>query len=453
LTTHPAQQTIMPYSRRGFLHRSGQLVASAGITQFGLTSTLAAATTAASDRLVFGLIGCRGMGGSLMRHHLRQPGVVCGGLCDVDEPVLNERAAEAEERAGIRPTLYRDYRRLLENPDIDVVLIATPDHWHCLQAVEACAAGKDVYVEKPLANSIAEGALITRAARRYDRVVQVGQQQRSGVQWQEAREFVRSGALGKVRSVRIWANFPGSVGLPRVPDDAVPAGLDYEMWLGPAPYRPYNRNRLHGRWRYHWDYGGGLLTDWGVHLIDMPLWMLDIQEPPRSVSSIGGIYSVPDGEIETPDTQTVLYELDGLNMSWEHIGGIRTGPYGRNYGIALVGENGTLVADRVGWEVHPERDREGEPVIAAVPLRKGPSENNHDTHVQDFVESVRARREPACPVEAGELSALYSHLGNIALRTRSRVVWDAALQQFDGNDAANALIAPAYREPWQLPTV
>lgn len=432
----------MGYSRREFLQRSGQVLAAAGAARH-------AGTAAASDTLVVGLIGCRGMGFFDLENHLKQPGVACGGLCDVDGRVLESRAADVERLTGQRPRLYRDFRRMLENPALDAVIIATPDHWHCLQAVYACEAGKDVYLEKPQANSVIESALIARAARKHRRVVQVGQQQRSGQHWQDVVDFVRSGELGLIRQVKVWANFDYAKGAERVPDEPAPPEVDYDLWLGPAPERPFNPGRFHGTWRFQWDYGGGLLTDWGVHLLDIPLWALEVEGAPRSVSAIGGIFAYPDRQIEAADTQAVLYEFDDFNLIWEHTAGIQSGPYDRNYGIAFVGSSGTLVVNRSGWEIFPEVE-EGRYLMEALPLQRG-SESNHEAHARNFIGCIKSREEPACPVEAGHLAAFYAHLGNLAYRTGSRLVWDAEAQRFAGNEAADAFLAPEYRDPWTLP--
>ena len=211
--------------------------------------------------------------------------------------------------------MYGDYRALLENPDLDAVVIGTPDHWHCLQMVEACEAGKDVYCEKPLANSIEESGLMVAAAKRYDRIVQIGQWQRSGPHWAEAIDFVHSGRLGRVRTVRAWAYMNWLPPVPNLPDEPAPEGVDYDMWLGPAPKRPFNRNRFHFNFRWYWDYAGGLMTDWGVHIIDIVLWGMQATAP-NSIAASGGKLAYPDDAQETPDTLTALYEFDDFLMVW-----------------------------------------------------------------------------------------------------------------------------------------
>jgi predicted dehydrogenase len=440
----------MSLTRRSFLHRSGQVVAAATL----LPKLAAARTTpqpvSPHNRVVVGLIGGRNMGWGVLYHHLQLPGVVCGGICDVDANVREKCAADVAEITGTRPKLYTDFRQLLEDPEIDAVIIGTPDHWHCLQTVMACEAGKDVYVEKPAANSIAECEVMVKAARRYGRVVQVGQQQRSGPGWQEVVRLIRGGRIGRVRQVKMWANFHYAIGAPRVPDEPPPPGVEWELWQGPAAIRPFNPSRFHGYWRFQWAYGGGLMSDWGVHLIDIPLWALQVDGPPKSITSIGGIFAPGERAIETPDTQAVSYEFDDFTMTWEHAGGLQTGPYNRNYGIAFVGNDATLVVNRNGWEIIPER-RDGGVVTPAVPLQET-ADSDHAAHVANFVQCVRERTEPACPIEAGRLAAFYAHAGNIAWRTGSRLTWDREQQRFHQNEAANALLRPEYRRPWTFPS-
>ncbi|WP_332369026.1 Gfo/Idh/MocA family protein [Spirosoma telluris] len=255
-------------SRRQFLQNSTQLAASASLTTLLPDEVIASPRLfSAADTVSVGLIGCNSMGWADLTSMLKNPGVRCIALCDVDQNVLNKRAADlaklpSVQASGQKATLYSDFRKLLENKDIDAVIVGTPDHWHCLPTVYACQAGKDVYVEKPLANSIEECDLMVAAARKHKRITQVGQWQRSGPHWKNAIDYVRSGQIGTIRTVKTWAYMPYGKTFPVVANEPVPAGVDYEMWLGPAPKRPFNRNRFHGTFRYFWDYAGGLMTDW-----------------------------------------------------------------------------------------------------------------------------------------------------------------------------------------------
>jgi len=401
-----------------------------------------------SDQLRFGVIGCKGMGWANLNAHQQLPGVECVALCDVDRNVLETRAGELEEQIGRQPALYDDYRRLLEE-DVDFVVIATPDHWHCLPMVEACQAGKDVYVEKPLGRTIGECLVMQQAAAQTGRVVQVGQWQRSAPHWEQAVEYVQSGPLGTIRTVKAWAYQGWMEPIEPAPNQEPPDGVDYDFWLGPAPKRPFNPNRFHFDFRWFWDYAGGLMTDWGVHLIDYALYGMDV-DTPTAVASMGGPFGYPPSTdaSETPDTQQALYTFDDFTLIWEHATGIDGGPYGRDHGVAFIGNNGTLVVDRGGWEVRPEAD-DGTYKLDAIPPRDG--EGGLDAHAKNFVDSIRGDATPNCPVDVAANTAIVAHLGNIAHQVGRRVAWDAESQQFVDDPDADAHIWPAYRDPWSVP--
>ncbi|MCK5207223.1 MAG: Gfo/Idh/MocA family oxidoreductase, partial [Cyclobacteriaceae bacterium] len=327
-------------NRRNFIKQSAGLAASLGLANIPFSNIYAKRKkVAANDKVTLGLVGLRGVNWANLRSHLKIDGVECAALCDVDETILNNRAADLEKMTGKKADLYGDFRKMLERDDIDAILVGTPDHWHTLGTIYAMESGKDVYVEKPLANSIEECLLLEKAVNRYNKVVQVGQQQRSGQHWNDAKDFVQSGKLGKISSVKAFLNYGNSKELVKVPDGSVPEGVDYNMWLGPASKRPFNKNRFHGTWRYFWDYGGGIMTDWGVHLIDMVLLFMDVGVP-NSVLSSGGKFTFPNGAMETPDNQIALYEFDNFIMSWEHTQGIGYWPYGKHHGVTVYGENG-----------------------------------------------------------------------------------------------------------------
>jgi predicted dehydrogenase len=410
---------------------------------------MAQSKVSANDKIGVALMGCKGMGNYDLENHLRLPDVECIALCDIDENILNERAESITKKTGKKPKLVKDYRKLIDDKSIDVIIIGTPDHWHCLPTVHACEAGKDVYVEKPLANSIAEIQVMLKAARKYNRVVQVGQQQRSGQHWQDCVGIVKSGKLGTIRKIKTWGYFDYGKGGPKVPDSEVPAGVDYDLWLGPAAKHPFNKNRFHGSWRFFWEQGGGLMTDWGVHLLDVPLWAMGVTVP-KSVMATGRI-SYPDNYIETADTQNVLYDFGDFTLEWDHAGGISKGIYGRNYGVAFIGNNGTLVVNREGWEIIAE-ESDGKPKMEAVPLQPA-DKQDHFKHVQNFVDCVKTRKRPACDIEFGHNSAFVAHLGNIAYRTGSQLEWDSSKNGFINNASASALIKPEYRSPWEFPKI
>ena len=437
------------FSRRQFLGTGSAALVGAGLASAPAVHTRASDGVAPNDRLQVGLIGCNGMGWANLEAHQKLDGVDTVALCDVDQNVLDRRAPQLEEMTGEQPTLYRDYRDMLANDDIDVVIIATPDHWHCLPMVEACEAGKDVYVEKPLANSIGECYVMMDAAERTGAVVQVGQWQRSAPHWQNAVDYLQSGVLGEIRHTKAWSYVNWKGRLPVEPDQEPPAGVDYDFWLGPAPDRPFNPNRFHFTFRWYWDYAGGLMTDWGVHLIDYIFYGMDVGQP-TSVMSTGGKYGFPDDARQTPDTQQALYTFDNFSMTWEHAIGLGNGPYGRSHGVAFVGNKGTLVIDRSGWEVIPEV-RDGEYMVEALPPRSGSS--GLDAHAENFVASIKGEATPNCPVDTAANTAINAHLGNIAYKLGRRVDWDADARQFTGDAEANDHIWPTYRDPWTLPRV
>ncbi|WP_209329173.1 Gfo/Idh/MocA family protein [Lunatimonas salinarum] len=439
----------MGVSRRSFLKASGL-----GYLVLGTSSAVAWAGSErpTNDRIRVGVIGCRNKGYNVLREILRTGRAVCVAMCDVDNEVLQRRAAELKKDMGQTPKLYVDFRKMLENRELDAVVVGSPDHWHCLHAVYAMEAGMDVYVEKPLANSIHECNLIAAAAERYGRVVQVGQQQRSGDVWNGLMNYLRSGELGELRRVNCWANFAYGAGAPRVPDTSVPEGVDFGLWLGPAPERSFNASRFHGNWRHFWDYGGGLMTDWEVHLLDMALWAKNITAEPTNVSGFGKNLSGLDRDRETYDTQSALYELDDFLIYWQQNGGVERGPYGKSYGVEYVCDRGTVVADREDWTLYPEGKDGSTEQAYAFKLRSGRSDM--ELHVNNFLDCIHSRNKPNCSVELGRNVALYAHFGNVLARTDSGSLrWNASQQQFVANAAANRMIVPEYHHGWKLPDV
>ncbi|HUR10012.1 MAG TPA: Gfo/Idh/MocA family oxidoreductase, partial [Flavitalea sp.] len=445
-------QIIMHSSRRKFIRNTSTLLAGGTITAAIPASGIRSPRlrNPANEKVVVGLIGARNMGFGDLENALKLPGVECAAICDIDENILAERTAQVGKIQGKVPDRIKDFQKLLDRKEIDAVIIGTPDHWHCLPFIYACQSGKDIYVEKPLANSIGECELMVAATRKDKRVVQVGQQQRSGDHWNKIVSHIQSGKIGQLRKVKVWGNFNYGIGQPVVPDEPVPAGVDFDRWLGPAPLRSFNKSRFHGSWRMFWDYGGGLLTDWGVHLLDMALWSKNINYTPLSVTATGGNFSFPDHAHETFDTMNVEYQLKDILISWEHTAGTQQGPYNRSYGLAFIGNDATLVADRQGWEVFPESEN-GNFKVPAIPRQ--PGRDSHAEHMKNFIDCIKSRKDPNCTIENGRLVALYSHMGNIALRTRSKLEWNDTIKNFGDNRAANALIMPTYRKPWQLPIV
>lgn len=434
-------------TRRVFLRNTAITAAGLGLAP-SLSGSLI--SSPASDRINVGLIGCNGQGFSDLNEFLKHPEVECLALCDVDDSVLNRRASNVEKIRGKKPAnLYKDWRKLIDNKDIDLVIVGTPDHWHCIQMVAACEAGKDVYCEKPIGRTIEECNLMVKAAAKNKRVVQVGQWQRSDPHWQDAVNFIQSGKLGKIRLVRVFSYQGWCPSIPVLPNEPVPAGVNYDMWLGPAQQRPFNRNRFHFTFRWFWDYAGGLMTDWGVHLLDYALFGMNVTAP-KSIMAMGGKYGYPDDACETPDSLQTIYEFNGFNVLWDHAIGIDDGAYGRNHGLGFVGENGTLVVDRGGWEVIPEKVN-NKIRMEAVPLKKGTGEGLKN-HVTNHLECMKSRNPNTnASIEIGAHIAKFSALGNIAYRTGKKLVWDGT--KFTNDTEANNYLIPDYRAPWKLPVI
>lgn len=408
-----------------------------------------------NDKIQVGLIGCKGMGFSNLVSMLKMSEIEVVALCDVDKGVLTKRTEDLTKAGLNKPKWYKDYRKLLDDKDIDIVIIGTPDHWHCLQLCDAIDAGKDVYCEKPIANSIEECQLMLEKVNKNDRIVQIGQWQRSQPHFVDAINFVHSGKLGEIRLAKAWAYQGWMMPVNVKPDGPVPEGVDYNMWLGPAPRRPFNPNRFHFNFRWFWDYAGGLMTDWGVHLIDYALYGMKASTP-LSVMALGGKFAYPNDASETPDTLQTIFEYDNFSILWEHATGIDGGNYGRDHGIAFIGNNGTLVLNRRGWEVIPEEEfqgwgKEGIPRMEAIPLQKDQG-GGLDLHTKNFIEAVKNRDTASlnAPIQIGFDAALVCHMGNISYKTGKRIYWNGEKEKF-GDRKANKLIRAKYQNGWQLP--
>ncbi|MBE8722561.1 Gfo/Idh/MocA family protein [Sphingobacterium pedocola] len=421
--------------RKDFIKNSGLLVSGA---LFGNT-----AFANLRFPLRVGAIGINGMGWSNLNALLKVDNVVCTALCDVDANVLEKRAGELAAR-NIKVNTFENYKDLLASKEVDIVIIATPDHWHCLQMIEACKAGKHVYVEKPIGNSIQECERMVMAAKKYNSIVQVGQWQRSQQHFKDAIAFVHSGKLGKIRLVKAWAYQGWMKSIPVKPDSVVPNGVNYDLWLGPAKRRAFNQNRFHFEFRWFWDYGGGLMTDWGVHMLDYALMGMNVSDP-KSVMASGGKFAYPDDAAETPDSLTAVFEFDDFSIQWEHANGIDLGPYGKNHGVSFIGNNGTLVLNRQGWEVIPEGKR-----MEAVSFQKS-VDSGLDKHMANFVESIRKSDQFIlnAPIQDGAHIAIFSQMGNIAYRTGKKIYWDKSKREFT-DDESNQFIKSHYHNGYKL---
>jgi predicted dehydrogenase len=440
-------------SRRRFLQQSSAIIGGSVVLSALNASAFELLKTAPSDQINVGVIGINGMGWSDLQAALTVPGVNLAAICDVDKNVIDKRLAEIQKNPKVdaaKVKVYADYRKLLEQKDIDVVIIGTPDHWHALQMIHACEAGKHVYVEKPVGNSIAECNAMVAAKNYYKKAVQVGQWQRSQQHFKDAVDFIATGQLGNIRTVKVWCYQGWMKPGPVVPDSAPPPGVDYASWLGPAKTRPFNSSRFHFNFRWFWDYAGGLMTDWGVHLLDFGLLGMKA-DLPKSISALGGRFAYPDLYEETPDTLTSLYEFDKFNLVWDHAMGIDNGSYGRDHGISYIGNNGTLILNRGGWEVISERQSTQK---VEKPLQK-PVDNGLQKHMLNFMNVVRNgnMNELTAPIEAGAHVANVAQMGNIAFRSKQKLQWDAGKSKFT-NDAINKeYLAKKYHNGYKLPEI
>ena len=430
-------------SRRDFVRQVKKAAILSGLVSTGFSADARARVLGANDRIVMGLIGCGGRGQEVMGHFL-DLGVIFRAVCDPDE----SRMAEAQQHTRGKAKPMRDFRQLLEQKDIDAVIVATPDHWHALPTILACDSGKDVYVEKPLAYSVAEGRAVVTAAQRTGRIVQIGTQQRSGEHFHRAVRMIQEGKLGKISRARIWNVWNNTLGkeggrwdqIGNPPDSDPPPGVDYDLWLGPAPKRPFNPNRFHWNYVYFWDYAGGMLTGWGVHHLDVVHWALG-QDAPLNVSAAGGKYVLADAR-ETPDTLDALFEYPGftLQASFHHANARNI--EGHDYGIAFYGTQATMVLTREGFEVWPE----GNPAEVV----RSPGSALDGPFQQEFLESLRSRRRPFADAETGHKSTIPVLLANIAYKTGRKLKWDSQNEKFVGDEEANQHLKREYRKPWHL---
>jgi predicted dehydrogenase len=433
------------HNRRNFIKQtalaSGALFTSNAFAQSSIFNT---------DTLRVATIGVNGMGWSNTMAALTVKNLEVVALCDIDNSVLQKRKAELliKQPNITQVDTYSDYRKILDRKDIDIVIVGTPDHWHALQMINACSAGKHVYVEKPAGNSIGECNAMVAAKNKYNRIVQVGQWQRSQKHFKDALDVVHSGQLGNIRTTKVWCYQGWMRPQPVVANSEVPAGIDYTTWLGPAPLRPFNSSRFHFHFRWFWDYAGGLMTDWGVHLLDYAIQGMKAGNP-KSVSALGGKFAYPELAEETPDTLTSLYEFDNFNLVWDSAMGIDNGSYGRDHGIAFIGNNGTLVLDRSGWEVIEERQAKNK---VAIPLQKS-VDSGVSLHWKNFTDAIRNNTPDSlhCSIEEGAHIATIAQMGNIAYRSGQKVNWDDNKKIFT-NDAINKeYFMKAYNNGYSLP--
>jgi predicted dehydrogenase len=416
-------------NRRDFLTASA--ASAAGLSAL----TAAGAADRPNERHVLAVMGVNGRGRDLIRGFSAFEDVEIAYICDPDDNVIPAALRAVNARQQRPPRHERDVRRVLEDRNVTALVIAAPDHWHALATIWACQAGKHVYVEKPASHNLVEGRRMVEAARRHNRVVQLGTQRRSDASYRSAAELVRSGRLGKVPFARTWiAGHRPSIG--HANDTDPPRGVDYDLWLGCAPQRPFNPNRFHYKWHWNWDYGTGELGNNGIHALDMVRMLLNLDVPQR-ISAGGGKYFYDDDQV-TPDTHVATFDFAQCCVIWEHRIWSRTGLAGQPFGVALYGERGTLLFDNRGW--HVEDGIEASDTVTR--------DSSQRTHLRNFLDCIRSGARPNADIEQGHKSTSLCHLGNIALRLGRTLRFDGQTETCTGDDEANRMLRRTYRPPF-----
>jgi predicted dehydrogenase len=428
--------------RRNFLRAAGAAALTTGVFTGRLRG--------ANDKTRVGFIGMGKMGRSNLGFALRTENVEVPAVCDVFDRNLDWAVEITKKNAPTPAKPFKDFREILDDKSIDAICIATPDHWHAYMTVEACKAGKDVYVEKPVSVTIDEGKKMVEAARKYNRVVQAGTMQRSAPHFQQAAEMVRSGQLGRITFVRTW-NYANSSpeGHGNPPDTTPPPGLNWDAWLGPAPEHEFNANRFgvdpndryYSTFRGFWDYAGGMMTDWGVHLLDIVQLAFD-ETMPLTVSGFGERYYIKDNQ-EVPDTLVVSYEYPGFLATYENREANGQSMFGHGYGILFMGTKGTLFVDRAGYQLVPENNSG----LKAAEVKSTSSGNRE--HWANFIECIHTRARPTSDIEKCLRSTATCLLGNIAIRSKMRLDWDAGQMTIVQNEGRRWMSRPE-RAPWKI---
>ncbi|MFO0428288.1 MAG: Gfo/Idh/MocA family protein [Planctomyces sp.] len=418
------------FSRRHLLKKSA--VAAAAL--FPAPMIIPQRAFGSNDRISVGCIGVRNQGLGNLERFLKA-GADITAVCDVDSDVAAAATARLAKE-NLSTSVFTDYRALLDRKDIDAVVVTTPDHWHALMTIDACQAGKDVYCEKPLSLTIAEGRRMVTAARKYSRIVQTGSQQRSSSEFRHACMVARNGMIGSIREVLVGIPDPNHPG-PTGPDEPVPASLNYDLWLGPAPLRPYNSRRVHYNFRFWWDYSGGQITNFGAHHLDITQWALGMDNSgPISVEGTATFH--PQRYHEVTETCRITYE---------YAGGTRVtlgqGQPDIPEGVTLIGTKGRVAVNRGKLSSDP-------PELLQQPLT---SESfiqlaSSSDHTVNFLNSVRSRELPICDVEIGHRSATVCHLGNLVARLGRKIQWDPVTESVTGDKEAQAMVDREYRSPW-----
>lgn len=422
-------------SRRRFLSASGAILSLPAVTY----RNAFAADTPPSEAIRIASIGVGNQGTGNLKAFVKN--VVA--VCEVDSKRLATAAGIVEKDGKRSPVAEGDYRKILERKDVDAVVVTTPDHWHALQTIHACQAGKDVYCEKPLSLVIDEGRAMVKAARDNKRIVQTGSQQRSSKEFRTACELVRNGAIGKVTKVLVGLPGPNWIDRAKkpVPDGTPPAELNYDMWQGPAPMRPYNEMHVHYLFRFFWDYSGGQQTNFGAHHLDIAQWGLGMDDSgPTTIE--GKATFNKDKWFETPETANITYTFaNGIPVS------CTLGAKGHPGGTTFLGDGGKVYVTRGKIEVTLNGEKVPDPYKLTTGDVKLYVSNNHH---KDWLDCIKSRKLPVCDVEIGHRSATVCHLGNIAVRTGRKIAWDPAKEQIVGDADAAKMASKPYREPWKL---
>ncbi len=425
-------------SRRHFLFQAAAATGS-------LSSGVGFSAATANDKINVACIGVRGRGNSVMHTFAGNVDCAITHICDVREDVREQRGKEIGAKTGLMPKLVRDYRELLDDPSIDAFMVATPDHWHAQLTIEGCRAGKDVYVEKPASHNMAEGKVAVAAARKYDRIVQMGTQIRSAPFLHEARDFVESGGIGQAISGKAWeTDRVKAVHLAE--DSEPPAKIDYNLWQGPAPERDYNPTIVGGAWRWLFDYGTGDLGNDGVHRIDYCRYVMGLDELPEAVSCSGGKFFFDDDQ-QFPDTMFVNYDYPGKVLQYEMRLWSKPKLHGAGEGATIYGEDGWMLVTNNSWKAY---NAEGKV------MKEGKSDSGQTAHVRNFLDAVRSRKREALNQEiySGHVSTVMCHAGNIAWRTGKKLRLDPKTETFD-DAGANKLLGRGeqQRKEFALPDI
>jgi predicted dehydrogenase len=429
-----------------------------------LTAASAARVFGANERVRLGFIGVGNRGDQLLDAFMVHDDCDVAAVCDLYEPYL----LAARKKTGSKADAYADFQKMLDRKDLNAVVIASPDHWHALHFVAACKAGKDIYCEKPLSLTISEGRTMVEAAKKADRVTQVGLHRRSAPVIQEAVKFIRTGGIGKVtvaKAYHLRNETPMGIGNPG--DGDPPKGLDWEMWLGPAPKAAFNRNRCLYKFRWFWDYSGGQLTNFGTHYLDVIQWALD-QYAPRGVFCAGGKYAVRDNR-QIPDTLEAVWEYEGALVTFSQFNANASPGNRSGWELEFRGTKGTLLMQEGnGYVVFGENERTKElpalsplerkenaeqsratkPAMDSLPGKNGKAETSW--HARNFLDCVKSRKPTNCPVDIGHRSTTATLLARIALFRKQYIAWDSRDEKVTNDEAANKLLSYEYREPWKL---